>query len=86
MIEDMLQALMIYADSALGSIQIVPPNFKREHDRIKFQIMRRIILFMNLELSRCIGDNLILLHEQASQTLMQSVTIYNGIVDSLGMS
>ena len=51
LIKDVLETLVISEDRTLGTMQVESPDFKREYHGSQLQVVSRVILFVNLELS-----------------------------------
>jgi hypothetical protein len=73
--DDVLQALMISVDLALGSHDVMPPNLQSMNHNYQLEIMCRIVLLMFPQLPRCIGYNMSLLHKNKTQAPLKRVTI-----------
>src|SRR3954470_15545185 len=65
--EDMSETLVIREDLELLPIKIVSRGLERMNNCCQLQVMSRIVLLMNLELTRSEGYNSPLLHKDASQ-------------------
>ncbi|MFS7976364.1 hypothetical protein Hanom_Chr10g00891611 [Helianthus anomalus] len=71
----MLKALVVGINSAFSTVHVMPPYFERKHYGSQLQVVRRIILLVNLQLSRSISYQIVALHQHTSKTLNRSVTI-----------
>ena len=65
---DVLKTSMISIDLTLNSIQVMPPNLKRENYRCQLQVMSELVAHMDLKLPRRISNNPALLHQCTTQT------------------
>ena len=72
--EDGLQTLMIREELEGHSIQIMPPNAQSKHDCCKLKIMSGIVLFVNFQLSRRVGDNSAPLHQNTTKANTRCIT------------
>jgi hypothetical protein len=56
--------------------KIVAPCPQRMDNDSQLKIIRQIVLFMPLELSRRIGNHVALLHENTTQSSTRSITVH----------
>jgi hypothetical protein len=73
--EDVHQSLVISVNLALGSHDVMPPDFPSMNHSCQLEIMCRIVLLMLPQLPRCVSYNMCLLHKNTNQTLSRRITI-----------
>ncbi|KAJ0615297.1 hypothetical protein HanIR_Chr02g0072501 [Helianthus annuus] len=80
LLEDMLETPMIVVNGAIGTVQVMSPYLKRENNCSQFQVVRGVVPFMNFKLTRCVGNDLVTLHQHATKSLDGSVAINHKII------
>ncbi|KAJ0938867.1 hypothetical protein HanRHA438_Chr02g0054561 [Helianthus annuus] len=61
-VENMLKTYVVGVDDTLSTIQVVSPDFEGKNYGSQLQIVGSVVLFVNLELTRCVGYYLHALH------------------------
>ncbi|KAJ0539213.1 hypothetical protein HanHA300_Chr08g0283781 [Helianthus annuus] len=61
----------------------MPPDFERKHHGSQLQVVSRVIIFMDLQLSRGVSYDFLALHQHATETLNRGVAIHNKIFNTL---
>ena len=72
---DVLKTLVVSIYLTSNSIQVVPPNLKRENYRCQLQVMGGVVALMDLKMPRRIRNNPALLHQYTTHTNTRRITI-----------
>ncbi|KAJ0858823.1 hypothetical protein HanRHA438_Chr13g0605521 [Helianthus annuus] len=80
LLEDMLETPVIGVNGALGTVQVMSPYLKRENNCSQFQIVCSVVPFVNLKLARCVGNDLVTLHQHTTKSLDGSIAVNHKIV------
>lgn len=78
--EDVLQALAIDEKLEEHSIQIVSLYAKGKQDYYKLQVMCQIVLLMDLQLSRCVCNHSAPMHQNATKSNAERITVQYEII------
>ena len=76
-------ALLIYVNSKIDPIEVMPPNLEGENHSLQLQIMRRIIRLMRLQLPQSVSDHATSLHQYFPLNGDQSILINQKIINTL---
>ncbi|MFS7910817.1 hypothetical protein Hanom_Chr02g00110641 [Helianthus anomalus] len=58
----MLETPLIGVNGALGTVHVMSPYLKSKNHCSQFQVMRSVIPFVSLKLSRSVSNNFLVLH------------------------
>src|SRR5688572_3785989 len=70
-----LQTFVVDEYINTNTIQVMPPNLQSINNSGSLQIMCRIVLLVNFELSRSISYDLTILHKNTTQSDSRSITV-----------
>ncbi|KAJ0576452.1 hypothetical protein HanIR_Chr05g0224611 [Helianthus annuus] len=76
----MLETPVIGVNGALGTVEVMSPYLKCENNCSQFQVVHSVVPFVNLKLARCVGNNLVTLHQYATKPLDGSVAVNRKII------
>ncbi|KAM0025919.1 hypothetical protein Hdeb2414_s0021g00580351 [Helianthus debilis subsp. tardiflorus] len=82
LLKDVLEAPVVGVNSAFGAVQVVSQYLKGKNHCSQFQVMRSVVPFMRLELSRSIGNNLLALHQHATEPMDRCIAVDHKVVST----